>query len=55
MLCILLCPRTAPLPPIIFVSKVEKMDKVDATDVEKDELNNLEFLPDPENPALDSK
>jgi hypothetical protein len=41
------------LPP--FVSKVKKMDKVDGTDAEKSEWIKLEFLMDPDNPALDSK
>jgi hypothetical protein len=42
-------------PPIPSVSKVKKMDKVDGTDADKSEWIKLEFLIDPDNPALDSK
>jgi hypothetical protein len=42
-------------PPIPFVSKVKKVDKVDGPDAEKTEWIKLEFLMDPDNPALDSK
>jgi hypothetical protein len=41
--------------PIPFVSKVKKVDKVDGPDADKSEWIKLEFLMDPENPALDSK
>jgi hypothetical protein len=44
-----------PPPPIPFVSKVKKMDKVDGTDADKFEWIKLEFLMDPDNPALGSK
>jgi hypothetical protein len=44
-----------PPPPIPFVSKVKKIDKVDGTDVDKSEWIKLEFLMDPDNPALDYK
>jgi hypothetical protein len=37
------------------VSKVKKMDKVDGHDADKSELIKLDFLMDPEKPALDSK
>jgi hypothetical protein len=33
---------------------VKKMDKVDGTDADKSEWIKLEFLMDPDNPALDS-
>jgi hypothetical protein len=52
---------TASLPPSVhenpipFVSKVKKMDKVDGPDTDKSEWIKLEFLMDPDNPALDSK
>jgi hypothetical protein len=42
-------------PSIPFVSKVKKMDKVDGPDADKSEWIKLEFLMDPDNPALDSK
>jgi hypothetical protein len=41
--------------PIPFVSKVKKMDKVDGPDTDKSEWIKLEFLMDPDNPALGSK
>jgi hypothetical protein len=41
--------------PIPFVSKVKKMDKFDGPDADKSEWIKLEFLMDPDNPALDSK
>jgi hypothetical protein len=41
-------------PPFLF-SKVKKTDKVDRTDSDKSEWIKLEFLMDPDNPALDSK
>jgi hypothetical protein len=49
-----LCARTPPpsLLLIHFVSKVKKIDKVDGPDVDKSESINLEFLMDPDNPAL---
>jgi hypothetical protein len=47
--------RENPLPPIPFVSKVNKMDKVDRLDADKSEWIKLEFLMDPDNPALGSK
>jgi hypothetical protein len=47
------CARTP--PPISFVSKVKKMDKVHGTDTDKSEWIKLEFLMDPDNPALDSQ
>jgi hypothetical protein len=37
------------------VSTVKKMDKVDEHDAYKSECIKLEFLMDPDNPALDSK
>jgi hypothetical protein len=40
-------------PP--FVSRVKKMDKFDGTDADKSEWIKLEFLIDPDNPALGSK
>jgi hypothetical protein len=40
---------------ISFVSKVNKMDKVDRTDAHKSEWIKLEFLINPDNPALSSK
>jgi hypothetical protein len=50
------------LPPSVlgnssihFVSNVKKMDKVDGPDADKAEWIKLEFLMDPDNPALDSK
>jgi hypothetical protein len=43
------------LPPIPFVSKVKNMDKVDGPDADKSDWIKLEFLMDPDNPALDSK
>jgi hypothetical protein len=42
-------------PPIPFVSKVKKVDKVDVSGAYKSEWIKLEFLMDPDNPALDSK
>jgi hypothetical protein len=42
-------------PSIPFVSKVKKMDKVDGPDTDKFEWIKLEFLMDPDNPALGSK
>jgi hypothetical protein len=39
----------------MFVSKVKKVDKVDGTDADKSEWIKLEFLMDPDNPALDFK
>jgi hypothetical protein len=42
-------------PPFPFLSKVKKMDKVDGTDADKSEWINLEFLMDPDNPALHFK
>jgi hypothetical protein len=42
-------------PPIPFVSKVKKVEKVDGTDTDKSEWIKLEFLMDPDNPALGSK
>jgi hypothetical protein len=42
-------------PPILFVYKVKKMDKVDGTDTDKSEWIKLEFLMNPDNPALGSK
>jgi hypothetical protein len=39
-------------PPIPFVSKMKKMDKVDGPNADKSELIKLEFLMDPDNPAL---
>jgi hypothetical protein len=44
-----------PSPPIPFVFKVKKMDKVDGPDADKSEWIKLEFLMDPDNPALGSK
>jgi hypothetical protein len=41
-------------PAIPFVSKVKKVDKVDGPDADKSEWIKLEFLMDPDNPALDS-
>jgi hypothetical protein len=41
--------------PIPFVSKVKKMDKFDGPDMDKSEWIKLEFLMDPDNPAMDSK
>jgi hypothetical protein len=40
--------------PFLFVSKVKKMNKVDGTDTDKSEWIKLEFLMDPDNPALGS-
>jgi hypothetical protein len=34
---------------------MKKMDKVDSTDADKSEWIKLEFLMDPDNPALDFK
>jgi hypothetical protein len=42
-------------PPIPFVTKVKKVDKVDGTGADKSEWIKLEFLMDPDNPALGSK
>jgi hypothetical protein len=42
-------------PPIPFVSKVKKIDKVDGPDADNSEWIKLDFLMDPDNPALDSK
>jgi hypothetical protein len=42
-------------PPIPFVSMVKKIDKVDGTDVDKSEWIKLEFLMDPDKPALGYK
>jgi hypothetical protein len=42
-------------PPIPFVSKVKNTDKVDGPVADKSEWIKLEFLMDPDNPALDSK
>jgi hypothetical protein len=36
----------------VFVSKVKKMDKIDGPDTDKSELIKLEFLMDPDYPAL---
>jgi hypothetical protein len=47
--------RENPLPTIPFVSKVKKVDKVDGPDADKSEWIKLEFLMDPDNPALDCK
>jgi hypothetical protein len=47
------CKNSHPLIP--FVSKAKKMDKVDGLDADKSEWINLEFLIDPDNPALGSK
>jgi hypothetical protein len=47
--------QAPPLLPISFVSKVKKLDKVNGTDTDKSEWIKLEFLIDPDNPALDSK
>jgi hypothetical protein len=44
-----------PNPLIRFVSKVKKMEKVDGTDADKSEWIKLEFLMDPDNPALHFK
>jgi hypothetical protein len=41
--------------PIHFVSKVKKVDKVDGTDADKSEWIKLEFLMDPDIPAMGSK
>jgi hypothetical protein len=41
--------------PIPVVSKVKKMDKVDRPDADKSEWIKVEFLTDPDNPALGSK
>jgi hypothetical protein len=43
------------LPPIPFVSKAKKMDKVDGPDADNSVWIKLDFLIDPDNPALDSK
>jgi hypothetical protein len=40
---------------ITFVSKVKKINKIDGPEAEKSEWIKLEFLMDPDNPALDSK
>jgi hypothetical protein len=48
-------PSVRKTPPIPFVSKVKKVDKVDGPDADKSEWIKLEFLMDPNNPALDSK
>jgi hypothetical protein len=40
---------------INFVSKVTKLDKVDGPEADKSEWIKLEFLMDPDNPALGSK
>jgi hypothetical protein len=42
-------------PPIPFVSKVKNMDNVDGPDADKSEWIKLDFLMDPDNPALGSK
>jgi hypothetical protein len=42
-------------PPIPFDSKVKKVDKVDEPDTDKSERIKLDFLMDPDNPALGSK
>jgi hypothetical protein len=42
-------------PPFLLFPRVKKMDKVDGTDADKSEWIKLEFLMDPDNPALDSK
>jgi hypothetical protein len=47
--------KNAPPHPIPFVSKVKKVDKVDGPDADKSEWIKLEFLMDPDKPALGSK
>jgi hypothetical protein len=47
--------EATPSPHIPFVSKVKKMDKVDGPDADKSEWIKLQFLMDPNNPALGSK
>jgi hypothetical protein len=53
---------SAALPPCLrenlhirFVSMMKKMDNVDGPDADKSDWIKLEFLMDPDNPALDSK
>jgi hypothetical protein len=43
------------ISPIPIVSKVKKMDKVDGPDADKSEWIKMEFLMDPDLPALGSK
>jgi hypothetical protein len=43
------------IPPPSFFSKLKKVDKVDGPDADKSECIKLEFLMDPDNPALDFK
>jgi hypothetical protein len=42
-------------PPIPLVSKVKKMDKVDGSDTDKSDWIKLEFLINPDKPAVDFK
>jgi hypothetical protein len=49
-----LSPSVIKNPFVTFVSKVKKMHKVDGTNAEKSDWIKLEFLMDPDNPALDS-
>jgi hypothetical protein len=43
------------IPPPSFFSQLKKVDKVDGPDADKSECIKLEFLMDPDNPALDFK
>jgi hypothetical protein len=47
-----LTPSVRKNPPHYFVSKVRKVDKVDGPDANKSERIKLEFLKDPDIPAL---
>jgi hypothetical protein len=52
LLFLLLLLYTTPSPFIPFVSKLKKMENIDGPDLDKSEWNKLEFLLDPDNPAL---